>query len=228
MIPPRRSLRAAATLLAAAVLAAACSGTGGGAGAGPSGEPSPIATPTAPASVAPSETAPSAPPVGPSGSPAPATASPAPAVVLDQAWATAPLVDVATGESFRIADHAGSVIVIETMAIWCTNCRAQQHDVETALERLPADRVTYVVLDIEPSEAASSLAVYRERNGFTGRYAIAGRDVARALAAEFGDQVLNPPLTPMIVIGTDGRVTFTEFGNKSPDEVVALAEAHGA
>lgn len=226
MTPPRRSLRAAATLLAAAVLAAACGGTRGG--VGPSGEPSPIATATAPPSVAPSEAAPSAPPVGSSASAAPTTASPAPAVVLDQAWATAPLVDVATGEAFRIADHAGSVIVIETMAIWCTNCRAQQHDVESALERLPADRVTYVVLDIEPSEAASSLAVYRERNGFTGRYAIAGRDVARALAAEFGDQVLNPPLTPMIVIGTDGRVTFTEFGNKSPDEVVALAESHGA
>jgi hypothetical protein len=31
-----------------------------------------------------------------------------------------------------------------------------------------------------------------------------------------------------VFIGTDGRVTLTEFGHKSPDELVALARAHGA
>ena len=214
-------LRTAATALATIVIVAACtSSTGAGGGASPtSGGPasSPVASSTA---SPPGATAP--------GSPDASTPASPRAVTLDQPWATAPLTDVATGEPFRIADHAGKVVIIETMAIWCTNCRAQQRDVEAALERLPADRVTYVVLDTEPSETAGGLAEYRERNSFTGRYAIAGRDVARALAAEFGDQVLNPPLTPMIIIGTDGRVTFTEFGNKSPDEVVALAEAHGA
>ena len=74
----------------------------------------------------------------------------------------------------------------------------------------------------------ASLAAYQADNGFEGRYAVAGADVARALAADFGDQFLNPPSTPMLIIGTDGTVTRTEFGNKSPDEIVALAQAHGA
>jgi hypothetical protein len=148
--------------------------------------------------------------------------------VLDRPWATAQLVDVSTGDTFRIADHAGKVIVIETMAIWCTNCRRQQGDVQAALGRLAAGSVVYVVLDTEPSENGESLAAYRERNGFEGRYAIAGAQVARDLAAEFGDQVLNPPSTPMILVGVDGRVTLTDFGHKSPDEIVALAESHGA
>ena len=32
----------------------------------------------------------------------------------------------------------------------------------------------------------------------------------------------------MLIVGTDGTVTQTEFGHKSADELVALAKAHGA
>jgi thiol-disulfide isomerase/thioredoxin len=148
--------------------------------------------------------------------------------VLDQPWATTELTDVATGESFRIADLAGKTVILETMAIWCSNCRAQQGDVYAALEDLDPARVAYVLLDVDPNESAPALAEYRDRNGFTGVYAIAGRKVARALADEFGDQVLNPPSTPMILIGSDGRVTLTDFGQKGPKKIVELARAHGA
>lgn len=151
-----------------------------------------------------------------------------PVGVLGQAWAVAPLVDVATGETFRIADHAGKVVIVETMAIWCTNCRTQQTNVEAALGRLPAGRVVYLILDVDPNESTESLAQYREHNGFHGRYAVAGKDVARALAADFGDQFLNPPSTPILVVSTDGTVTRTDFGQKSADDIVALARAAGA
>lgn len=158
-----------------------------------------------------------------------ATASAAPTVALDQPWATAELVDVANGETFRIADLAGRTVIIETMAIWCTNCKAQQGHVYEALAELGSDDVEYLLIDVDPNESADALADYREANGFTGTYVVADTDLARALAAEFGDQVLNPPSTPMIVIGSDGRVTLTPYGDqKSPDEVVALAVEHGA
>jgi hypothetical protein len=212
----------AAALVLAIALAGCTSSVGSPVGPTTSTEAS--AVPSA-ASGAPGATAPSAGSPGPSASAPPATA---PGVVMDQAWATAELVDVSTGETFRIADHAGQVIIIETMAIWCSNCRRQQGDVKTALQSLPPDAVTYIVLDVDPSEDGASLAAYREQNGFAGRYAVAGTTVARSLAAEFGDQVLNPPSTPIVVVGTDGQVTLTEFGHKSPDELVALATAHGA
>ncbi len=208
-------------LAISALLVAACTGSAGAPSvkaetSGRSPAPSVFAAPSG--SAAERSTAPGSSPRTPS----------APSVVLDQAWAAAPLVDAVTGEPFRIADHAGKVILVETMAIWCSNCLAQQVDVHSALARLPADHVVYVVLDVDPNEDAASLAAYRERHGFLGRYAIAGKDVARALAAEFGDQFLNPPSTPMLVVGTDGTVTRTDFGHKSPDTIVALAEAHGA
>lgn len=149
-------------------------------------------------------------------------------VTLDQPWATASLVDVATGESFRIGDMAGQVVVIETIAIWCSNCLAQQRAVDEALATLPAGSVTYVVLGVDPNEDGASLAAYQAKHGFSGRYAVASSDVARALAAEFGDLILNPPSTPIVMIGTDGRVTLTRFGQKSADDIVDLAREHGA
>jgi thiol-disulfide isomerase/thioredoxin len=157
-----------------------------------------------------------------------ATDPPAGSGVADRAWATSELVDVATGETFRIADYAGRVVIVETMAIWCSSCRVQQDSVETALRRIPANRVAYVLLDVDPNEDAESLAAYRAQRGYTGRYAIAPREVAVALAEDFSDQFLSPPSTPIAIVATDGTVTRTDFGQKSPDEIVALVTAAGA
>ena len=218
---------AAAVLLGAALLLAACS-TGGGAGSvtpasvDPS-TPTPAGTTTPAHPSAPSEPG-GTPPDASESPPDPTAASP----VIDAAWATAELTDVATGEPFRIADLAGKTVIVETMAIWCPSCRAQQGDVQAALDQLDPERVAYVVLDVDPSESGPALAQYQTQNGFEGTYAIAGQEVARALRDEFGDQVLNPPSTPIILIGTDGRVTLTDYGHKSAETIVELARDHGA
>lgn len=220
---PRTRHRAAA-VLAVSLLVGACTGSTDSSQPGGAGSAPPAATPSldVPATAAPSSDAP------PLASDLPTETPEVGVGSLTQAWAVAPLTDVATGETFRIADLAGSVVIIEPMAIWCSNCRAQQRDVQDALAQLPTDKVVYVVLDVDPNEDAASLAEYQAANGFTGRYAIAGDDVARALAADFGDQFLNPPSTPMVIVGTDGTVTRTEYGHKDTDEVIALAQAHGA
>ena len=157
--------------------------------------------------------------------------SPSPASArLSQPWATAELTDVVTGDQFSIAGLVddGRIVFLETMAIWCSNCRAQQETALAALDRLDRSKVVWVSVDVDPSERAADLADYSRRFGFDFLYAIAGPDVSRALAAEFGDQVLNPIATPIVVIGADGTVTPTPFGHKSADDIVALAEQHGA
>jgi thiol-disulfide isomerase/thioredoxin len=139
------------------------------------------------------------------------------------------LTDVTTGEPLTIADHAGKVVFVETMAIWCVNCRSQQADALDALEELNDPDVVYVVLDVEPGESATDLAAYEAEHEWDAfAYAIAPVDVSRALADEFGDLVLNPPATPIMVIGTDGTVTLTEWGHKSTEDLVGLAREHGA
>ena len=161
-------------------------------------------------------------------SPVAAAVKPRSGPVLDQPWATVELTDVTTGEVFRLADHAGKVLIIETMAIWCPTCQLQQAAVDEALARLDPAKVKYVVLDVDLHEDAADLARYQAELGFDGTFAVAGIPVARALAEEFGANVLNPPLTPIVIVSTDGTATLTEYGRKSAEEIVALVAAAGA
>jgi thiol-disulfide isomerase/thioredoxin len=130
----------------------------------------------------------------------------------EAAWLTRGLVDVRSGERFAIADLAGKVVVIEPMAIWCTNCARQQQEAAEALAVLSSDDVAYVSLDVDPSERAEDLAAYADERGFDWRFAVADRAMSRALAEAFGDQVLSPPSTPKILVAPDGRVEGPRFG----------------
>lgn len=210
--------RAGLAALLVVVLLTAC------AGAAATGTPNPGdvgRSPVPPTTIAPSQT-PETSGVSPAGS------SPAGAGV-DRPWATATLINVATGEPFQITDSvaSGKVVFLETMAIWCSNCRTQQIEATVAFDGLDPERVEWVAIDVESSETAEALARYREQNRFPFTYAIADAGFARALVADFGEVVLSPPSVNIIVIGTDGRITALR-GHKSAEELRRLAAEHGA
>ncbi len=231
----RRLISVQALLCVLAITAAACSSSEVAAPAAPSGTASP-SEPGVPAeSMAPESMAAASP--GDSMAPEPtasamsgeATVSPAApppnpaaAALAGKAWATAALTDVATGEQFSIADLAGKPVFVETMAIWCSNCRAQQDRFTRAFARLPAGSAEYVVLTVEPSETAKDLARYKAESGFAGRYVVAGKALSKALRDEFGTNVLNPPSVPVVFISPEGEVEFST-GSESVDEIVARA-----
>jgi hypothetical protein len=231
MQPPRPGFAALALALAGLVALGACSPT-----AAPPTE-APAGATTTPASIAPESMAPASeapasavPPASPAPSGAPAfaapseapTSNPAAEALAGRAWATAELTDVSTGEPFRIADYAGRTIFVESMAIWCTNCRQQQGRFREALDRLDPDEVAYVVLTVDPGESAPDLARYKDSQGFTGTYAVAGADVSRALVDEFGSNAINPPRVPLVVVTPDGEISF-RTGGESADDIVELA-----
>jgi hypothetical protein len=158
--------------------------------------------------------------------PTPTAGTDAGSPAIAAAWANLPLTDARTGRTFTVADHAGKVIFVEPMAAWCSKCKAQQEIARDSVASLP--EVVYISLGVDPGESDATLAKYADRSGFGWTYAVATRDVARALADAFGPNVLNPPATPVIVIGTDGRVSLTPFGEKSAEELLEYARAHGA
>jgi cytochrome oxidase Cu insertion factor (SCO1/SenC/PrrC family) len=146
--------------------------------------------------------------------------------VQGAAWRSAQLTDVRAGEPFTIEGLEGKLVAIEPMAIWCSNCRIQQREAAAALEALGSDDVVYIGLDVDANEHAEVLAAYAEDEGFAWTYAIASPDVARSLAAEFGDQVLSPPSTPLILLAPDGTVIETHFGIREAEELEALFRQH--
>jgi hypothetical protein len=144
----------------------------------------------------------------------------------DEPWRTAVLQDVISGEHFRISDLRGKVVAIEAMAIWCTTCRFQQLEAQAALERVDSPDVAYVSLDVDPNERAEDLSEYARHEGFTWRFAVATPEVSRSLAATFGDQILSPPATPLVILGPDGQLIEKHTGIKGAGDLAALIEEH--
>jgi thiol-disulfide isomerase/thioredoxin len=118
-------------------------------------------------------------------------------------WQTAQLSDPVSGESFRIADLDGPVVV-HPFAIWCTVCSRQNQQ----LGSLGTDTDHEVVqLNIETAENSDSVRSYAEDNGYvdTCRFAVAPEAVSGSLVDEFGPSAVSPPQSPVILVCSNGE-----------------------
>jgi hypothetical protein len=147
------------------------------------------------------------------------------AVMEIPAWFNAELVDVRSGESFHIADFESKVVLVETMAIWCSSCLRQQQQVK-ALHALLGERDDFISLglDIDPNEEAKMLKNYTEQNYFDWMYAISPAEVSRELGQLYGAQYLNPPSTPMLIIDRHGEAHMLPFGIKSTEDLFSALQ----
>ena len=135
-------------------------------------------------------------------------------------WFNVALTDVNSGELFAVADFKGKVVLGETLAMWCSNCLKQQGEVQS-LHELLGERDDFVSLgiDIDPNENAEALKVYTNNNGFDWVYTVAPTELSREIGQLYGDQFLNPPSTPMLIIDRDGEVHLLPFGIKSAESL---------
>lgn len=140
-------------------------------------------------------------------------------------WFNASLTDARTGQAFSINDFKGKVILVETMAIWCSNCLKQQGQVKALHEQLGVrDDFVSIGLDIDPNENTEALKAYVEDKGFDWLYAVPSADVSREIATLYGDQFLNPPSTPIVVIDRHGNAHPLPFGIKSADDLMQAVQ----
>lgn len=205
--------RLAISILAIAFLATACSAAGGAGGSpAPSVASSATASPVAASSGRESPVAAS--PAGPG-----ATATPIAPLTGDPLYAVR-LTDVRTGEAFTLGELAAQKpVLLEAMAIWCTNCLQQQKAVRDAHG---GGDFTSISLDVDPTERPADLAQYAKRQIFDWRFAVADAALAQALRARFGTAVLNPPSTPKIVLLPDGTIRALDFSKiLTPTQLLA-------
>jgi cytochrome oxidase Cu insertion factor (SCO1/SenC/PrrC family) len=128
-------------------------------------------------------------------------------------WFNVELTDVNTGETFRIADYQGKVILIETMGIWCPTCARQAKEIQKVHEMLgERDDFVSVTLDVDPNETEEMLKAYTDQNGFDWNYAVSPHEVNHDLGNLYSAQYLNPPVSPLLIIDKQGRVYGLPFG----------------
>ncbi|HMB25203.1 MAG TPA: TlpA disulfide reductase family protein, partial [Anaerolineales bacterium] len=148
--------------------------------------------------------------------------------LLSKSWFGTSLKDVRSGESFTIDDFKGKVVLVETMAVWCTTCYQQQNEIKALHESLGMrDDFVSISLDIDPNEDDSTLTAYTQKNsGFDWKYAVAGADVAREIGKTYGDQFLNPPSAPIFVIDRKGVAHPLPFGVKSAEDLMKAIQPY--
>jgi len=136
-------------------------------------------------------------------------------------WFSMSLVDVNTGQEFKVGDFKGKVVLVETIAMWCSTCLRQQKEVLALHDVLgDSDHLVSLTLDIDPNEIAQDLETYTQNYGFYWIYAVAPVEVSRQISELYGDNFLNPPSAPMFIIDSDGEVHPLRFGVKDANELL--------
>ncbi len=135
------------------------------------------------------------------------------------------LTDVNTGDSFKISDFAGKVVLVENLAMWCPNCKKQQEQIKKLIKALGMDSdLISIGFDVDPNENAADLKKYTGSNGFDWVYAVPPQEVLNEISRLYGENFLNPPSTPIIIIDRKGGVHPMPFGIKSADDLQNLID----
>ncbi len=130
------------------------------------------------------------------------------------------LTNVNTGESFKISDFSGKVVLVENLAMWCPNCKKQQEQVKLLNEALGMDSdLISIGFDVDPNENTADLKKYTDSNGFNWVYAVPPQEVLNEISKLYGANFLNPPSTPIFIIDRKGGVHPMPFGVKSADDL---------
>lgn len=154
---------------------------------------------------------------------APAPAPPAPAQPAVSAWMDVELTDVNTGQKFKISDFKGKPVLLESFAVWCPTCLAQQKETKK-LKETTGDDIIHISLDTDPNEDEAKVKEHLERNGLNWYFAVSPIELTQALIDEFGLRIISAPRAPVLLICEDQSTRFLRSGVKSADELLSEVE----
>ena len=137
--------------------------------------------------------------------------------VINQVILDTELKDIATGKNFRISDFSDKPVLLESFAIWCPTCTAQQKVTKKFHEEV-GDSVISISIDTDTNEDESRVLEHIEKNGFNWYYAISPVELTKSLIDQFGVGIVNAPSVPMLLICGD-KATMLDSGIKSVSEL---------
>ena len=133
-------------------------------------------------------------------------------------WMNIELRDVATGDSFVISEFVGRPVLVEIFAVWCPVCTRQQQE-SKKLEEIEGHNIVSVAINADLNEDEEIVQKHIERYGFDWHYAVAQSDFFNSLTDDFGVQISNVPLAPMVLVCGDQTVYKLRNGVKPADEL---------
>jgi peroxiredoxin len=139
-------------------------------------------------------------------------------------WMEIELNDILTGETFRISDFAGKPILVESFAVWCSTCLKQQRNMRDLISQT-GDSIVHISLNTDPNEDEETVRNFLKQHGFDWHYAVAPKELTDALIEEFGLDVVNAPLAPVVLVCEDQSARILKRGLKSAEELRSAVDA---
>lgn len=123
------------------------------------------------------------------------------------------------GETFRLADHLGDVVVLNVWASWCAPCRAEAPELAALDRELAPSGVQFVGLDTRDSDVSA--------RAFVARFGIEYPNVVDRdgqLQLLFSDTLPPQAIPSTLVIDRQGRVAGRVLGKASESSLRGLIE----
>ncbi len=140
--------------------------------------------------------------------------------LVTPAWMEIELRDVATGEIFKISDFKGKPILLESFAVWCPTCLAQQKETKK-VKQIEGENIIHISLDTDPNEDEDKVREHIEKNELDWYFAVSPVELTQALIDEFGLRFVSAPRAPVVLIGADQSTRFLRSGVKSAEELIS-------
>ena len=126
-------------------------------------------------------------------------------MMASEALLSTSFTDTASGNSFKLSDYSGKVILVELISTKCPACLEQQKSIQ-AYQGSAGKDVMVVSLDIVPSETTADLQDHLGMTTFKWSYAKAPDELINEIGAQFGSQYIEPANAPLLVIDGMGNV----------------------
>jgi thiol-disulfide isomerase/thioredoxin len=123
------------------------------------------------------------------------------------------------GDTFRLSDHAGDVVVLNVWASWCAPCRAEAPVLAKAATEFADSGVQFVGLDTRDSDTSA--------RSFADRFAVDYPNVIDGdgrLQLLFADSLPPQAIPSTVVIDRQGRVAARALGKVSDSTLRGMLE----
>lgn len=123
------------------------------------------------------------------------------------------------GDTFRLSDHRGEVVLLNVWASWCAPCRAEAPGLAALADEYAGRGVQFVGLDTRDSDTAARAFV--EKFGIPYPNVI---DRDGRLQLLFSDTLPPQAIPSTLVIDRDGRVAGRVLGRASESTIRGLVD----
>lgn len=123
------------------------------------------------------------------------------------------------GDTFRLSDHKGEVVVVNVWASWCAPCRAEAPALAAVAADLKGKGVQFVGLDTRDSDTAA--------RAFAQKFAVPYPSVIDRdgqLQLLFADSLPPQAIPSTLVIDRQGRVAARALGKVSESAIRGMVE----